>query len=55
VPIPDPPENELTGRSRKPFGDAEDEVFSSGIQSPEEILGTAVDGDGFSIDEDEFL
>jgi hypothetical protein len=54
VPIPDPPEGGVGASSSRPFDDSDEEVFSSGIRSPEEILGTANDGDGFTINEDDF-
>jgi hypothetical protein len=55
VPIPEPPESGDSARIGRSFDDSEEDIFSSGIRSPEEILGTVSDGDGFSIDEDEFL
>jgi hypothetical protein len=62
VPIPDPPEDGIGASGSRRFEDEDEDVFSSGIRSPEEILSADAEfglggSDGFStgfdVDEDD--
>jgi hypothetical protein len=64
VPIPDPPDDGVGASRSRVFEDEDEDVFSSGIRSPEEILGADADfgfggsdgfSSGFDVDEDDIL